>query len=451
MPRFSAEDLVASSDLDPVAGGEEIRLLDGEGHVTPEAAAFTDELGVYQRAVVDRHVAACPACARQAADLARARQVLAESRPPLAIPAGLDLVGRQIAVRSLKLARREADPPAVPAPDAPALDPWWRPSPALTLAMLAGLGAALLVGLIGLLLGGCKSNKPEPGPRTVQVGAPKELARTPGKATAAHMSGAGILAVGLESGGVERIPTGGDTAKAPLSPSMTMDAPVAALVHAGERLLVAADKSVVLWDPVKGARLKDVTGPQQITALAVDGKGKVAFFGTDQGHVLSWDLARRGAEAVAGFPCGATGIAPARLQLPPSKRCKFGTYFQSPDGQHACLYPVSHLLVQGDRLLRACREGTLAARELSAGKNAGWFTAGHLAALAHLPPDRLLLARQEGQLNIYSPGDNKLIHALVAPAVPPLAAAASEHLLVVFQGAEARIWSRPGRKPAATV
>ncbi len=445
------EDLLRSSNRDPIADGEEVPLLDERGHLTPEAIAFPEEMGVYQRAVVDRHLEICDLCTQQAMTLARARNELISARPAMYLPAGLSTLGRQVARRSLAMARDSAPAPQILPPQQKEARRFWTPSPALAITLLAGLTVALLVAVAALLLGGC-NKKGDALPLTVKVSAAVEEARAPGEATAAALSPEGTLAVGLEDGGIVLLSQNGEGKGKPPKPEFRMDGAIRALAFAATsaRLVSAAGKAVVLWDVPSKKQLKDVTGPQEVTALTVDPNHETAYFGTDQGHVMRWELSKRGAEAMAGFPCGATGIAPARMQLPPSRRCKFGTYFHSPDGQHACLYPVNWLLVRDGRIYRACREGTFASKKVG-GKKTAWFTSGHLSMLTFMPPDRLLLGRKEGKLNVYSTKENKLLSTLTAPTLEPLAGDATEKLLAVAQGGEVRIWTLPAKDPAATI
>ena len=453
MNKLLTEDLLRTSDTDPVADGEEILLLDERGHLTPEAAAFPGELGVYQRAVVDRHLELCDQCAHQVTALARIRRRLVKQQPRQLIPTGLRRMGRQVALRSLPLAeaslKRQRDAAAQTMEDkAPVQRKGWTVPPALFIALLMGMAATLVVAALALALSGCSKKEPSPGPLEVTLAAPTELTRVEGVATAAALGPDGRLAVGAMDGRLRLLPA--DLNDKPKLMAGHPGHAVSALAFAakGEQLVSVAGKGAAVWDLTSLKQVNQIEGPQGITALAVVPPGKVAYFGTDQGHVMHWDLAVSVAKPVERFPCGATAVPPARMQMPPSKRCRFGTYFRSPDGQHACLYPVSALLARGKRLFRACREGTLANRELP-GEKTAWFTSGHLSLMMPMPPDLLLLGRAEGQLNVYEPGQNKLVRTLAAPAKKPLAGAATDKLLVVAMEGELLIWSRPGKAHAA--
>ena len=446
------EDLLRSSDTDPVADGEEIVLLDERGHLTPEASAFPGELGVYQRAVVDRHLELCDLCANQVTSLARARQRLVNQQPRLLIPAGLGRLGRQVALRSLPLAeaalQQQRTAAAAGTPKKTKGRRWAIP-PALLIVLLMGMAATLVVAAMALALSGCKKNEPDAGPLKVTLSQPTELTRVAGLATAAAMARDGRLAVGAEDGRIRVLPA--DLNDEPKLLAGHPGEAVSALAFAGEdRLVSAAGKGAMVWALSSLKPGNQLKGPQPITALTVEPAGKIAYFGTDQGHVMRWDLSVSKATPVVRFPCGATGVPPARMQLPPAKRCRFGTYHQTPDGQHACLYPVSVLLSRGGHLFRACREGTLASRDMS-GEKTAWFTAGHLSLITSMPPDLLLLGQVEGDLNIYQPADNKLVRVLDAPAKKTLAGAATDKLLAVAQEGVLLIWSRPGKVPAARV
>jgi len=448
------EDLLSSSKADPVAHGEEVLLLDEAGHLTLEAAAFPGELGVYQRAVVERHMELCDVCAHQVADLARARQRLTRQQPHTVLPAGLERLGHQVAMRSLPLAEAALQQRRMAAATEASMARRrrrWRVPPGLLIALMVGMAATLVVAALALSLSGCSKKKPEAGPLKISLAAPVELTRVGGVATAVARAVDGRLAVGAEDGKIRLLAA--DLKGDPLELKGHPGESIAALAFAGagKQLVSAAGKEGAVWDLAKKARLRDLRGPQPITTLAVGPKGEEAFFGTDQGHVMRWDLSTSKAKHMPRFPCGATGVPPARMQLKPSKRCRFGTYFQADDGQHACLYPVSLLVVHGTRLFRACREGTFATREIAGGESA-WFRAGHLSLLTPMPPDLMLQGRAEGELNVYSPGKNKLARTLAAPKKKPLAAAATDKLLAVAQeGGQILVWSRPGKTPAASV
>ena len=452
--RIITEDLLSSSKSDPVAHGEEVLLLDETGHLTQEAAAFPGELGVYQRAVVERHMERCDVCAHTVAALARTRQRLTRQQPHTVIPVGLGRLGRQVANRSLPLAEAALHQRRVVAAAEAALAlrrRRWRVPPTLLIALMAGMAATLVVAAMALALSGCSKKAPEQGPLKVSLAAPVELTRVKGVATSAARASDGRLAVGAEDGRLRVLAA--DLRAGILELEGHPGEAVAALAFAGggELLVSVAGKEGAVWDLRRKVRIRDLKGPQPITALAVGPEGKEAFFGTDQGHVMRWDLSTSKAVPIPRFPCGATGVPPARMQLPPASRCRYGTYFQTPEGQHACLYPVTLLVVREGKLFRACREGTLASRGLAGGELT-WFTAGHLSLLTPMPPDLMLQGKVEGQLNVYSSGQNKLLRALAAPMKKPLAAAATARLLAVAQeGGQILVWSRPGKAPAATV
>ena len=342
MNKVLTEDLLRSSDTDPVADGEEVPLLDEWGHLTHEAAAFPGELGVYQRAVVDRHLGLCDQCAHQAAALARVRHRLMQQQPRPLIPTGLRRLGRQVALRSLPLAeaalKRQRDAAAQALEQsAPAQRKGWTVPPALFIALLIGMAATLVVAAMALALSGCSKKEVDRGPLEVAVAAPTELTRVQGVATAAMLAPDGRLAVGAKDGRIRLLPA--DLNDKPKLIPGHPDQAVTALAFAakGKQLVSVAGKEGTVWDTASLKQINQLKGPQSITTLAIDPSGKVAYFGTDQGHVMRWDLSISSAEPMARFPCGAAVVPPARMQLPPAKRCRFGTYFKSPDGQHACL------------------------------------------------------------------------------------------------------------------
>jgi hypothetical protein len=96
------------STSEQIHGGE-LRVLDGQGCLTPEVLCFVDELTAEQRAVVQRHVRSCLVCAQQQASLARVEQRARRAPPRVVVPGDARLLVRQallhgVAVRRKRLA-----------------------------------------------------------------------------------------------------------------------------------------------------------------------------------------------------------------------------------------------------------------------------------------------------------------------------------------------------------
>jgi hypothetical protein len=130
------------------------RILDPKGCVTLEVLCFSEQLTPDQRAAVERHTRSCSVCAQQQTALARASDRFRRRRPKLALPAELRLLARQAALRTLISKRQRGNTTArlpVARRRRGVHDPWYR-SRLFWTAMLAGMGAALLVLLVALLL-----------------------------------------------------------------------------------------------------------------------------------------------------------------------------------------------------------------------------------------------------------------------------------------------------------
>ncbi len=239
-------------------------------------------------------------------------------------------------------------------------------------------------------------------------------------------------------------------AQAPEGRQALHDGQVSALAPWRRGVLSVGGHQVGAWDTAKGQLYREVRGPQQVTALAPEEGGRGAFFGTEQGHVLRWDLDKGSAMPVAGFTCGGAQVPPVRLQLPPDRRCPFGTHRVLDDGRAVCLYPVTNLLTHGGVLLRACRQGTLGKLQLQTRK-LGWASAGHLRVLAAAGPGRVLLGREDGRLELYAPGTGEVFRKLRPGGPPPLAAHHAGSLLAVATAREVLLWEDASARPLARI
>ena len=136
---------------------EEVRILDERGCLTLESMCFTSQLEPDHRAVVERHVRACPVCAQQQMALVRVTDRVRSARPRVPVPAEAKALVRQLALRSLAMrrARRREEGRCVTARVRRLRDraapPWYR-SPVLWTATIAGLATALVAGLVALFV-----------------------------------------------------------------------------------------------------------------------------------------------------------------------------------------------------------------------------------------------------------------------------------------------------------
>jgi anti-sigma factor RsiW len=129
------------------------RILDPKGCLTMEVLCFTEQLNPDQRAAVERHTRSCSVCAQQQTALARASERFRRRRPRQVLPSELRLLARQAALRTVISKRQRASTTArlpVTGRRRGAHEPWYR-SRLFWTALLAGMGAALLV-LLAVLL-----------------------------------------------------------------------------------------------------------------------------------------------------------------------------------------------------------------------------------------------------------------------------------------------------------
>jgi len=136
---------------------DELRILDERGCLTAEASVLADQLLPDQRAVVERHIRSCPVCAQHHTALARATERFRRARPRLQLPPEVRQIARQIAVRATHRRSRASVAAATTTARVRRLRysdlgrRWYR-SRAFWVAMLTGLGTALLIAIAALLL-----------------------------------------------------------------------------------------------------------------------------------------------------------------------------------------------------------------------------------------------------------------------------------------------------------
>jgi WD40 repeat protein len=286
----------------------------------------------------------------------------------------------------------------------------------------------------------------------VTVGAPQTLATVDARTgvTAADYSRHGQASFGSAAGKLWVV---GEGAPCELldAGSSVHDGPVTAISFSanGKRLFSVGGKVAAAWDLEERRLIRELAGPQRLTAGVMHPDGKSAYFGTAQGHVMRWRLGARGADAVREFACRGSLVYPARMRLPKKRRCPYGTYLETDEGKAVCTYPVTHLLIGGNKLLRSCRQGNLAILDLNTLK-IEWHLAGHLTALAPAGADTLLLGRADGKVGLYRTSDREIVQPL-QPEVRPIAAAASGALVAVAAGAEVRVYHRKHPRNLAKV
>ena len=457
--------------IEPPINGKEFKVLDQAGCLTLEAMCFTEQLGLHHQAVVERHIQACTVCAQQLADMASVANKFRQGKPRVPIPSEIKLLSRQLALRSVALKA----PTAAPKPAArkvrtgersPSIRrPWYR-SHSFQMALIGGLSTTLVILLLALLLSGCKSSTENRAPAvaSVKITASRNIAELGSEVKAAAAGPGGLLAAGsikgqvmLFSPGTAKVttleafakkgsaPDAGPPKKKSLHPGG-----VSALAFSagGSKLVSVGGRTAALWDLKKRELIVDIVGPQGITTVIPGRTGTEVYFATDEGHVLHWDLAKKVPEALPGFFCGSSQVPQARLRLPVSRRCVYGTYHVSKKGIHVCHYPATGLLLRDNLLVRACRSGNMALLDLTTRKIT-FHMSGHLRAMTVLG-DALLLARNDGQLQVYEPKVHKVTRTLKIKG-KPLAAAASDTFLAVAQKDGVLLWSVGGAKVLAAV
>lgn len=210
----------------------------------------------------------------------------------------------------------------------------------------------------------------------------------------------------------------------------------------GKRLLSSGGKTIAWWDLTRRSLGRHLRGPHRIKTARFAPDGQSAFFGTDQGHVLRWHLAKGEAKAVAQLGCGARYVDVFRRGRPESERCPYGTYGENKKGQPYCAYPATHLARRGKTLARACRTGTLGVLSLETKAIKHYNMAGALADLHFADDDELLLARNDGLVARYSIKGNNEPQARRKGRAEPTCASSSKKLFAVGHSKSITLWHR---------
>lgn len=98
----SSSDALSSSAL------RDFSLLGPTGCLTDEALCFLEELETDQRAVVQRHLATCMACAHLHNEMRRATRLIRRVRPRTTASSDVRLAGKQAVLRELLKQRARA-------------------------------------------------------------------------------------------------------------------------------------------------------------------------------------------------------------------------------------------------------------------------------------------------------------------------------------------------------
>lgn len=304
--------------------------------------------------------------------------------------------------------------------------------------------------LLLLIAAGCKSERPPP--LSVTVGQAQVLARAGARVTAATARGE-LYVAGTADGDVLLLTPGGrprTLAAEDKGVKLRHAGGVSALaLLKGGRMVSVGGRLALAWDVSSGRHLRDLGGPQGLSAVSASPDDGVAYFATDQGHLLRWDTAKRAAEGVGWFSCGATQIPSGRLRLPVSKRCPYGTHLVSKKGLPVCLYPATGLLLHHGVLVRACRSGNLGWLALAKHK-ASYLVAGHLRGMASVDRETLLLARQDGKVNLLHLPSKK-VTLVQDTGGRPRALAVSGRLLAAALKDRIILWERGVARPLVTV
>lgn len=303
------------------------------------------------------------------------------------------------------------------------------------------------------LLAGCTCQEREAAPVSVALQPRPAVVLELGEKVSAADRRGGLLAVGTAAGRVLLARPGGEGEKVMLQPGEDggHDGRVT-VVHLSAdagRLLTVGGHVVMVWDTRTRRPVRLLRGPQPVTAGALLPAGDVAFFGTSHGHILRWEVSKGAAGAVRGFACGGTRVPPARMKLPEDRRCLYGSYVEPGEGPPACVYPVTHLVLVRDSLLRACRTGEAAGMQLET-RRLDHFSPGHLSTLTALDDagHQLLLGRSDGKLRLFDRRRKSVLRSL-EPAGRPAAVAARGELIAAAQGRQLRLWHRTSARALA--
>lgn len=217
----------------------------------------------------------------------------------------------------------------------------------------------------------------------------------------------------------------------------------------GKTLLSIGGRTAIAWDLGRKQMLRQLRGPQQLTAGRFSDDSHAVFFATEEGHVLRWKLDKRAADAVARFRCGATPVLPERQKLSPEKRCVGGTaHF---DGkQQYCSYAVTHLRRYRGQIARACREGSIGIMNLKTRRIRWCNVGGVLSDFAFVGERYLLLASRSGRLQLWDLEEQKITRRYRQVRGVDAVAATAE-TFVVAAGKQLLFFARDQLEPAGAL
>lgn len=315
---------------------------------------------------------------------------------------------------------------------------------------------ALLLAALSLAIGCKREEPPAAAPSfTVELGAERTLAELKARISAGAAGPGELIAAGTEQGAV--LLHGGSGEPARLGETALHDGPISSLAFTrdGRHLLSTGGKLCAWWSPASRSLVRQVHGPQQITAallLERSGGEPRVYFGTDHGALVRWDPGQSKAEPLPHLACPAVSLSPAQAAAPKEKRCPYGRFVPDPQGAGVCAYPVTAMVEAGGTLAWACREGGMRTLELLRERRDG-FSPGYLKTLTSLRALRegqVLAGRGEGQLRVYALGEKKLLRELL-PAGAPEAAASDGELTAVAQAGAVRIWAGEATQAALSL
>ncbi len=297
-----------------------------------------------------------------------------------------------------------------------------------------------LLPLLCVCLWGCPQKTPLVQPAKVKLKASQTLAEFGQQLTAGAGHLESTFVAGTPRGEILLITKG--TTPQKLSQEPLHDGAIRALSLSGDgkRLLSIGGKAAAVWHLPVPRLIRQVRGPQKLSAGVLAKDGTIAYFATQGGHVLRWSPDQAKARAISGLNCTSWKLTATQMALPEEKRCKFGIFLDPEEGPPMCSYPVTTLLLHQGTLIRACREGSLGFYDLTKKQRSG-FLAGHLQSVIPLDQERLLLCRHDGILKVYSRSTEELSKDLASIGPPTATASSSQIIAVAHKGAIA-LWAK---------
>lgn len=215
----------------------------------------------------------------------------------------------------------------------------------------------------------------------------------------------------------------------------------------GTSLLLLRGTSISWWRVrPKVKLLGELVGPQRITAAVLQGDGKHALFGTEQGHLLQWTGASsKEARALPKLACSGMYVQSHHMRLPVKQRCPYGTYLPPATlgGKGICTYPVTHLRRHEAQIAIVCRTGDVTLWNTKS-KKRRHFVAGALVDLAIVNADHIALLGHSGTIRVRDFSQNKTVTEFNVKDANQIAA--TDTALAVGSGKTLRIYSLSGKR-----